>query len=342
MAMAGDTTAKPERQHVAVIFVHGIHGNVLDFAGKMERKLREQLADDLQPYLQFRSVFWADKVRGNQGDYYGAVQKTRSVRHRTLRKLVIETLGDAAAYQKTPNRQNSVYYAVHEKIGNAIGELDLPDHKDRPLILIGHSLGCHVISTFLYDLNKLKQSTKAEIRAEIADDELLAEWLGEWEKLRPGKASPFRRLDTLAGIVTMGNNMPLFTFTFGPKRVRPITVAPEIRRVADDPDAPKEREIHAAFPGAALPEPLRTNAQWLNFYSKRDLLGFPLKELYGHVARIHDIDVRSESPWLIPWVWCYFAHTRYWTNRIVLRDTARLIRNVVEAPAQASPLPAAG
>ena len=73
--MAGDTTAKAERQHVAVIFVHGIHGNVLDFAGKMERKLREQLADDLQPYLQFRSVFWADKVRGNQGDYYGAVQK---------------------------------------------------------------------------------------------------------------------------------------------------------------------------------------------------------------------------------------------------------------------------
>lgn len=340
--MAGDTTAKPDRHHVAVIFVHGIHGNVLDFAGKMERKLREQLADDLQPYLQFRSVFWADKVRGNQGDYYGAVQKTRSVRHRMLRKHVIETLGDAAAYQKTPNRQNSVYYAVHEKIGNAIGELDLPDHKDRPLILIGHSLGCHVISTFLYDLNKLKQSTKAEIRAEIADDALLAEWLGEWEKLRPGRASPFRRLDTLAGIVTMGNNMPLFTFTFGPKRVRPITVAPEIRRVADDPDAPKEREIHAAFPGAALPEPLRTNAQWLNFYSKRDLLGFPLKELYGHVARIHDIDVRSESPWLIPWVWCYFAHTRYWTNRIVLRDTARLIRNVVEAPVQASPLPAAG
>lgn len=98
--MAGDMTAKAERQHVAVIFVHGIHGNVLDFAGKMERKLREQLADDLQPYLQFRSVFWADKVRGNQGDYYGAVQKTRSVRHRMLRKHVIETLGDAAAYQK--------------------------------------------------------------------------------------------------------------------------------------------------------------------------------------------------------------------------------------------------
>lgn len=330
--MAGDETAKPQRQHVAVIFVHGIHGNVLDFAGKMERKLREQLSDDLQSYLQFRSVFWADRVRGNQGDYYGAVQKTGNVRHKRLRKHVIETLGDAAAYQKTPNRQNSVYYAVHEKISSVIDELDLPNHRGRPLILIGHSLGCHVISTFLYDLNKLKQSTEAEIRAEIADERLLEEWLGEWKRLRPEKASPFRRLDTLAGLVTMGNNMPLFTFTFGPKRVRPITLAPEIRPVADDPDAAKDREIHAAFPGASLPEPLKRTAQWLNFYSKRDLLGFPLKELYGPVERIHDIDVRSESPWFIPWVWCYFAHTRYWTNRIVLRDTARLIRNVMEAP----------
>jgi hypothetical protein len=332
--MAGHGTAEAERQHVAVIFVHGIHGNVLDFAGKMELKLREQLADDLQPYLQFRSVFWADKVRGNQGDYYGAVQKARNVRHRRLRKHIIETLGDAAAYQKTPNRQNSVYYEVHEKISNAIDDLDLPDHKNRALVLIGHSLGCHVISTFLYDLNKLKQSTEAEIRAEIADEELFGEWLDEWKKLRPGRASPFRRLDTLAGIVTMGNNMPLFTFTFGPKRVRPITVAPEIRRVENDPDAAADREIHAAFPGASLPESLKRNAQWLNFYSKRDLLGFPLKELYGRIDRIHDIDVRSESPWFIPWLWCYFAHTRYWTNRIVLRDTARLIRNVVEAPLQ--------
>ena len=101
----------------------------------------------------------------------------------------------------------------------------------------------------------------------------MAEWLGEWEKLRPGKASPFRRLDTLAGIVTMGNNMPLFTFTFGPKRVRPITVAPEIRRVANDPDAPESVKF-SRLPGAALPEPLRTDAQWLNFYGKRDCLGF--------------------------------------------------------------------
>jgi hypothetical protein len=340
--MMADAGAADPKRHVAVIFVHGIHGNVLDFAGDMELRLRQQLADDLQPYLQFRSVFWADKVRGNQGDYYGAVQKTRTVRHRRLRKHVIETLGDAAAYQKTPNRQNSVYYAVHEKISNTIDELDLPDHKDRPLILIGHSLGCHVISTFLHDLNKLKQSTEAEIRAEIADKEVLDDWLDEWKKLDPSKASPFRRLETVAGIVTMGNNMPLFTFSFGPKRVRPITVAPEIRPVVDDPDAAEDRQLHAPFPGVALPESLRTNARWLNFYSKRDLLGFPLKELYGPVERIRDIDVRSESPWFIPLVWCYFAHTRYWTNRVVLRDTARLIQNVVETPARASPEPAPG
>jgi hypothetical protein len=317
-------------QDVAVIFVHGIHGNVFDFAGKMQSKLLRQLPENLRSLVQFRSVFWAGSVRGNQDDYFEEARRTKSISHRRLRRHVIQGLGDAAAYQKTPIRKNSVYYAVHDEISRTIEQLDLPDLAQRPLIFIGHSLGCHVISTFVYDRNKLKQSTRAEIEAEIADEELLTEWIIEWDKLNPGKASPFRRLDTLAGIITLGNNMPLFTFTFGPRRVRPITVAPEIRRIKGDPDDFEGRKIHGAFPGVSLPESLKDRARWLNFYSKRDLLGFPLKELYGHVEKIHDIRVASESPWLIPYLWCFFAHTRYWTNRVVLRDTAKLIREIIE------------
>jgi hypothetical protein len=217
--------------------------------------------------------------------------------------------------------------------GQTVDELDLPEQENRPLILIGHSLGCHVISTFVYDRNKLKQSTKAEIQAEFADKDLVAEWITEWEKPKPEKSSPFRRLDTLAGIITLGNNMPLFTFTFGPKRIHPIIVPPEIRGVLNDPDALIEREVHAAFPGTRLPDKLKEHAMWLNYFSKRDPLGFPLTQLYVHVDKIKDIPVTSEAPFFIPLLCCLFAHTRYWTNHSVLNGTAQLIRAMMEAPA---------
>ena len=177
-----------------------------------------------------------------------------------------------------------------------------------------------------------KQSTEAEIRAEIADEELFGEWLDEWEKAaaRQGEpVTPPRR--TLAGIVTMGNNMPLFTFTFGPKRVRPITVAPEIRRVENDPDAAVDREISCCLSGRVASRIAEAKRPMAEFLQQARPAWISSQELYGRIDRIHDIDVRSVLPWFIPWLWCYFAHTRYWTNRIVLRDTARLIRNVVES-----------
>jgi pimeloyl-ACP methyl ester carboxylesterase len=306
-------------RHVAVVFVHGILANEFDFAARMENKLRQRLPADFQDFVHFRSAFWAGTVREHQRDYFGRARTTGATRHNRLRRYVIEGLGDAAAYQKTRHRQNSVYYDVQAQISAKIKSLDLPGRENCPLIFVGHSLGCHVISSFLWDLNKLTQRTEEDIKA---DDD--ADVRALWYELKD--ATPFRRLKTCAGIVTLGSNMPMFTFTFGPDSVYPITA-----RVKDS----SGRMIEPAFPGVALPEPLRKKARWLNFYSSRDLLGFPLKALnddYRNAEKIHDIRVCSQSPWLVPYLWCVFAHTRYWTNRIVLRDTSQLIRDMIETP----------
>jgi hypothetical protein len=185
--------------------------------------------------------------------------------------------------------------------------------------LIGHSLGCHVISTYLWDLNKIMQRTEIDI-AQYEDAEAQA----LWRKLKD--ASPLVRLKTLAGIVTLGNNMPMFTFTFGPDAVYPITAAARLSN---------GEVLEPAFPGAELPDTLRSKARWLNYYSRADVLGFPIKPLndsYRNAERIVDICVSSEWPWLIPYFWCLLAHVRYWTNRTVLSGTADLIRDIVETP----------
>jgi hypothetical protein len=168
-------------------------------------------------------------------------------------------------------------------------------------------------------LNRLKQRTAEEIKLE-PDPEVRR----QWEELQ--KASPFCRLDTCAGLVTLGSNMPMFTFTFGPTNVFPVTAAPH-----DDAGNP----LHPAFPGVALPPALKDKTRWLNFYSELDILGFPLKSIndyYRDAAAIRDIRVWSGAPWFIPYVWCIFAHTRYWTNRVVIKHTLDLIRDMAETP----------
>jgi hypothetical protein len=190
-------------------------------------------------------------------------------------------------------------------------------------VFIAHSLGCQIVSSYAWDHNWLKQKTPDELAIEDAEQ------VAYVKSLQSG--SPFKRLGTLAGLVTLGANIPLFTFTFGPERVFPITSP---RAFADYPG------LTPAFPGSELPPALAERARWLNFYSRSDYLGFPLKPLsddYGKEERIEDIVVKSENgldPRNLFSSMANFisAHNGYWTNATVVSRTTGLIRELIEAP----------
>ena len=187
------------------------------------------------------------------------------------------------------------------------------------MILIGHSLGCHIISSFIWDVNTIKNWDEERLASEGEEIREFADYL------RNG--SPFRRLDTLAGLVMMGSNMPLFTFTFGPSRIMPITSS-------------RHPDGVPAFPGKHLDAATRERARWLNFYSRNDLLGYPLKPLndaYANEPLLEDIEVASEGPlfraagYVSQPLVAYSAHTGYWNNRRVIRGAADLITSVATA-----------
>jgi hypothetical protein len=305
---------------VAVIFVHGIMAAGPDYSAAMEKKLIERLKGQARN-VKFFPVYWANAVRRRQRDFLKNVCDREKIVNNRLRRFFLEGMGDAAAYQKTHDRKNSIYYMVHEEIAKAFQEFSAPAWRDAPLIFIGHSLGCHIISSYVWDTNRLKQMTEANISAR--NDEGLKKL---WDSLQA--ASPIRRLDTLAGLVTLGSNMPLFTFTFGPDRVFPVTCVSEEHA---------SLKLKPAFPGVALTSPIAERACWLNFFSRRDVLGFPLKTLndyYGKDDRIRDIRVRSEAWYtrLLPYWSFVSAHNGYWTNKTVLDQTAQLITEIMSSP----------
>src|SRR4029077_38175 len=187
----------------------------INYAELMQRGLLRLLPADLQRHVTFRSLSWADLVRDRQLKYLQDA-KAVGIDEGRLRRYVVFGLGDAAAYQKTPDRENSIYHRVQDRISDTLKDMNAPGFEDPPLVLVGPSLGCHIISSYTWDLNQLKQRTAADIAAEPD-----ASVKQQWGRLQ--KASPFCRLDTFAGFVTLGNNMPMFTFTFGADRVFPIT-----------------------------------------------------------------------------------------------------------------------
>jgi len=64
----------------------------------------------------------------------------------------------------------------------------------------------------------------------------------------------FESMQNLAGIITFGCNIPLFTFAYN--HVKPIE-----------------------FPPSNLDSKLKQKAKWINYYDSDDILGYPLKPI---------------------------------------------------------------
>jgi hypothetical protein len=297
---------------VVVIFVHGINVTCQDYYAPMRDRILRQLPREIRRNVIFRAVFWADIVRGRQQEYLLYARNSSAFDGTNLHRLVIEGLGDAAAYQRS-NAKSSAYNEIQARLRKTISDVCLGPDDRRPLIFVAHSLGCHIVSSFAWDLHRHRSE---------ADNAAL---------------SPFERLDTFAGFVTMGSNQPLFTFNIGPQFVLPITRA-------------HKEGVAPAFPGPELPDDVRSHVRWLNFFSSNDPLGYPLKplnEAYDQDERISDHPVAAEGWWRsrllrgrLRQLCALKAHTGYWTNRTVVRDTARLIRTISEADQKASAAPA--
>ena len=315
---------KYSKRDVVIVFVHGINVTSQDYYVPMRDALLRSLPRADRPYVIFRAVFWADLLRGRQQEYLLYASTQCRFKPTRLHKMVIEGLGDAAAYQKSEFR-NSAYYDIQSRLRKTIADGSTGPGDRRPLFFVGHSLGCHIVSSYAWDMHKLKHKVRMNPGTDVFADASMRAfdvWKDhDWK-------SPFECLDTFAGFVSMGSNQPLFTFNIGAQFVHPITRA-------------QDAATKPAFPGEALDASVKSQARYLNFYSWNDPLGYPLKPLndaFDDEPLLTDIHTFSEgyvrSFFLRGWLRQLIgirAHSGYWTNRKVLRHTAALLSNIINA-----------
>lgn len=187
---------------MGVLLIHGMGNQERGFAAPMidelKGRVRKKGGDDHQ--IAFQEVWWAPVLADKEETLLRRMADGNDLEWMDLRRFVMHSLADAIAYQDT-NRpptspdQINVYRQVHKKIGEAMKTLREriragadPAAPEVPLVVIAHSLGCHMISNYIWDVRDSRDA-----------------------KAPP---NPFEGFQTLAGIVMFGCNIPLFTLAY--------------------------------------------------------------------------------------------------------------------------------
>ena len=268
---------------LAVAIIHGIGSQGPTFANDTIAELSARLAKAGKDPgdVAWQPIYWADILGPRQKQYFDDARSSNELDFIGLRKFVIETLGDAAAYQFVGGEPSSAYALIHDRFRELVHELytEKLGSVAVPLVVMGHSLGSHIASSYIWDTQKGKPSGAG------------------------AGASAFEQMQWLAGMVTFGSNIPLFTFAYDP---------------VDTID----------FPGSALPAGVAPKAQWLNYYDKDDVLGWPLKQTSPSYDATVDEDIEinvggwatSATP---------LSHIGYWTDLDFTKPVADFLAGVL-------------
>jgi pimeloyl-ACP methyl ester carboxylesterase len=235
--------------------------------------------------VEFKAAYWGDLLESREESLLRRMCAGGDLDWvRIRRELVVSGFGDAIAYLGPATAESPYYGAIHARIETALDELQeqLDGHEHAPVVIVAHSLGCAVVSNYLWDAQRETPWARGE--------------------------TPFTRGETVAGLITMGCNLPLFTMALRPNEVSAVAL----------PGAHAEQAFRdkAGF---------REHAGWFNFYDPDDVLGYPLKPVSASYAKAvrEDIAINTGPVWS--------AHTSYWTDNDVTVPVAKRLVALLNA-----------
>lgn len=210
---------------LGVLVIHGIGSEPPDFAEPMIREFQNRLKKwGLDPArVAWEGAHWTDVLRQREDELWNGLSQKHDLHYSELRRFIITNFGDAIAYQRLPGRGIDVYEAIHDKIHEHTILLRKKLGGDKPLVLMGHSLGSVILSNYVWDAQK---------------------GTGYVGRKRFRTWSRFEQLKTLCGIITFGSNLPIFTLALEKVvaiRFPPPRLAQKLRKAAKwlnffDPD----------------------------------------------------------------------------------------------------------
>lgn len=182
-------------KEVALITLHGMGKVKLSYYSVLEQKLKSHLGDKWTK-VSFQNVQYAPILQMPEDDLWKSMVATteNELDGTDLRQFFLYGFGDAASLEYSAHTKDKKQYIdVQREIQKALDHalLDFNNDATKPVIIIAQSLGCQVISNYIWDAQN-----KSNIFSESTPD---------------GSAqSKFRALNSLTNLITTGCNIPLF------------------------------------------------------------------------------------------------------------------------------------
>jgi hypothetical protein len=274
-------------QEVIVLAVHGMGDTQEDFAADLEARLAGKLGADWSK-VYFDSIYYQGVFQRNQERVMTAMAEA-PLDGIALRKFVLYGFSDAAGLERQAEKANRPYQQVQaiirETLKRAYEFLGGP----RPVVLIAQSLGCQVMSNYLWDAQK-----RAPRR-------------GVWRAPRTKRGTAlddFLRLKALRYFYTTGCNIPIFLAGFPEEDIRAVKV---------DSGGYAFRWKNYYDPDDVLGWPLRPLSASYAEAVQADVAMNAGGSLLGHMA----------------FGWNTLSHLKYWQDDEVLDPLAADIRTLL-------------
>ncbi|MDB5906906.1 MAG: hypothetical protein JWP34_1020 [Massilia sp.] len=283
---------------VALMTVHGMGETPPDYAADLGQRLRTRIGPRFTRQADMRAVYYQDILKPNEREIWRRVAGDGIVRYEQLRKFLLFGFADAAGLENRKEDPGSVYELAQIEIAKTLLDIYSGNGADTPLVLLSHSLGCQVLSSYIYDAQKARSGIP--VAAGVWRD------IDHWSRTLQGRAltEPEKRFlacGTALGWITTGCNIPIFVAAHKEMAIIPI----------------------------AAPRP---SFKWLNLYDPDDVLGWPLQPLSeGYRMLVEDRAINAGHG-VINWLvksWNPLSHSSYWQDEQVVGELASMLTQLM-------------
>ncbi|MBV7469314.1 hypothetical protein [Aeromonas sp. sif0611] len=181
-------------KEIALITLHGMGKVKPSYYSELEEMLKGRLKEKWTR-VSFQNVQYAPILQEPEEKLWASMVETpeNELDGTKLRQFFLFGFGDADSLEHSAHTDKKQYIAVQQEIQKALEHalLDFGGDAKRPVVIIAQSLGCQVISNYLWDAqhgNHIFSGTPAD----------------------QSERTSFLALKSLTNLVTTGCNIPLF------------------------------------------------------------------------------------------------------------------------------------
>ncbi len=161
--MQAETIAK----EIAVITIHGMGREDKEYYKGFEERLQRKLEVKWER-VAFGHIYYQDTLEPNEQFVYDQMQKAKTpfrsfIAWRLLREFLLFYFADPGSLENNKTARESAYYQTQAKIANELRRIyvELGRNKKAKVVIAAHSLGCQVISSYVWDAQYASEQFEA-------------------------------------------------------------------------------------------------------------------------------------------------------------------------------------